>query len=331
MDAELLFRPAGELAELVRLGELSSRELAEAALRADRGARRRAQRVHRSSTPSGALAAADAIGPGDERPFAGVPIAIKDLAARRRAALHAWAPTLFGDFAPDHDAHVVRRLREAGFVIVGKTNMPEFGILPVTEPRRFGPTRNPWDPDRTPGGSSGGAAAAVAAGHGPDRPRQRRRRLDPHPGGLLRPGRAEAQPRPGLARPRPGRATASSSDGVLTRTVADTAAAARRARRLRARRRRPGRRRPPSRSRRAAAREPGALRIGARRLDRRSTRRSTRVCERAARDAAELLAVARPRGRGGRGPLGGPGPARRRSPLVFGTPIALRRRSSARR
>ena len=58
----------------------------------------------------------------------------------------------------------MRRIREAGFVIVGKTNLPEFGILPVTEPRRFGPTRNPWDTERTPGGSSGGAAAAVASG-----------------------------------------------------------------------------------------------------------------------------------------------------------------------
>ena len=71
---------------------------------------------------------------------------------------------LFGEFVPGHDAFLVRRLREAGFVIVGKTSMPEMGILPTTEPRRFGPTRNPWDTDRTPGGSSGGAAAAVAAG-----------------------------------------------------------------------------------------------------------------------------------------------------------------------
>ena len=56
------------------------------------------------------------------------------------------------------------RLRDAGFVIVGKTALPEFGILPTTESRRSGPTANPWDLDRTPGGSSGGSAAAVAAG-----------------------------------------------------------------------------------------------------------------------------------------------------------------------
>jgi aspartyl-tRNA(Asn)/glutamyl-tRNA(Gln) amidotransferase subunit A len=57
----------------------------------------------------------------------------------------------------------VRRLRDAGFVVVGCTNLPEFGILPTTEPRHNGPTRNPWDPERTPGGSSGGSAAAIAA------------------------------------------------------------------------------------------------------------------------------------------------------------------------
>ena len=58
----------------------------------------------------------------------------------------------------------VTRLREAGAIIVGTTNLPEFGIVPTTEPRRFGATRNPWDPGRIAGGSSGGSAAAVAAG-----------------------------------------------------------------------------------------------------------------------------------------------------------------------
>ena len=67
-------------------------------------------------------------------------------------------------YRPNHSAYLVRRLREAGFVIVGITNLPEFAILPTTEPRHGGPTRNPWDLTRTPGGSSGGSAAAVAAG-----------------------------------------------------------------------------------------------------------------------------------------------------------------------
>lgn len=64
----------------------------------------------------------------------------------------------------EEDNHLARRFREAGFVFLGKTNVPELGILPTTEPAAFGATKNPWDPTRSPGGSSGGSAAAVAAG-----------------------------------------------------------------------------------------------------------------------------------------------------------------------
>ena len=79
----------------------------------------------------------------------------------------------FADYVPETDAAVVRRMKEAGFVVVGKSNTPEFGITAVTESDLNGACRNPWDPERTPGGSSGGAAAAVAAGvlalaHGSD-------------------------------------------------------------------------------------------------------------------------------------------------------------------
>ncbi|MGH2824730.1 MAG: amidase, partial [Thermoleophilaceae bacterium] len=156
METDLLTKPAGELARLVKAGEVTARELTEAslerieALDGDLNAF-----VHLD--PDGALATADAIDPGDERPFAGVPIAVKDTAPVAGMP-YRLGSDVFGDFVPAHDAFVVRRLREAGFVIVGKTNLPEFGILPVTEPRRFGPTRNPWDVERTPGGSSGGAA-----------------------------------------------------------------------------------------------------------------------------------------------------------------------------
>ena len=121
------------------------------------------------------------------------------------------------------DAFCVARLRAAGFVIVGKTNMPENGILPTTEPRRFGPTANPWALDRTPGGSSGGSAAAVAAGmvpiaHGNDG------------GGSIRIPAACC----GLVGLKPARGRVSVGpdagqsflvgDGVLTHAVADTAA-----------------------------------------------------------------------------------------------------------
>src|SRR5207248_4697351 len=67
-------------------------------------------------------------------------------------------------FVAPHDSNTAARLRAAGFVFLGKTNTPELGTLPTTEPDAYGPTHNPWDPSRTPGGSSGGSAAAVAAG-----------------------------------------------------------------------------------------------------------------------------------------------------------------------
>ena len=163
MSDDLLFRSATELAQLVRSGDVSSRELVEESLR-------RIDEVDGDvnsftfTDPEGALAAAGAVSSGDKRPFAGVPIAIKDLAM----AVEGWPLTmcskLFEGFVPDYDGFVVRRLKEAGFVLVGRTASPEFGIVPVTESRMFGPTRNPWDLSRTPGGSSGGTGAAVAAG-----------------------------------------------------------------------------------------------------------------------------------------------------------------------
>ncbi len=161
-DADLLFRPAHELAGLVHDGELSARELVTASL----------ERIEALDDQVGAfvdvdgeraLAAADAVGPGDARPFAGVPIAVKNNRPLEGLRL-TFCADLLGDHVAGHDAHVVRRLREAGFIVVGTTKLPEFGILPVSEPSRFGPTRNPWDLERTPGGSSGGSAAAVAAG-----------------------------------------------------------------------------------------------------------------------------------------------------------------------
>jgi amidase len=105
-------------------------------------------------------------------PFHGVPIAVKDLTATAGIRT-TYSSRAFADNVPDFDTAVVRRIREAGFVIVGKTNTPEFGTTAFTESDLNGATRNPWSPDRTVGGSSGGAAAAVAAGlvplaHGTD-------------------------------------------------------------------------------------------------------------------------------------------------------------------
>ena len=101
-----------------------------------------------------------------EGPFRGVPFLLKDLWAS-----YAGQPLTNGNRAlrdampiSDADTTLVSRFRAAGLVTLGRTNSPELGSVPVTEPIAYGPTRNPWDPDRVPGGSSGGAAAAVAAG-----------------------------------------------------------------------------------------------------------------------------------------------------------------------
>lgn len=92
----------------------------------------------------------------------GVPVAVKDLAATRDAVT-TWGSPLFAGFRPTADEMLVRRMKAAGAIVIGKTNAPEFGLGSHTFNPVYGTTRNPWDPSRTPGGSSGGAAAALAA------------------------------------------------------------------------------------------------------------------------------------------------------------------------
>lgn len=219
-DSDLMFRAAGELAAMVRTGEISSRELVQISL----------ERIEELNPMlnafvqidgEGALAAADAVAAGDERPFAGVPIAIKNNRPVKGLRLTYGCP-LMSEFIAPYDHNITRRLRDAGFVIVGTTTLPEYGILPVSEAQIFGPTRNPWDLQRTPGGSSGGAAAAVAAGlvpvaHGNDGGGSLR--IPAACCGLvgLKPARGRISPAPELGDSSLG------IDGVLTRTVADTA------------------------------------------------------------------------------------------------------------
>jgi len=96
-------------------------------------------------------------------PFYGVPILLKDGIACVEGETFSNGSALLKSFVASYDSELVKRLEAAGFIIIGKTNMPEFGLLPTTEPLAFGATKNPWDLTRTPGGSSGGSAAAVAA------------------------------------------------------------------------------------------------------------------------------------------------------------------------
>ena len=221
-DSDLLFRPALDLAALVRAGEVSPRELVETSL----------QRIDALNPELNAfvdvfhdeaLAAAAAVRPGDERPFAGVPIAIKNNRAIEGRRL-TYCADFMGDWSAPYDHNVVRRLRAAGFVIVGSTTLPEWGILPWTNTKRFGATRNPWDPARTSGGSSGGSATAVAAGmvpiaHANDGGGSTR--IPAACCGLvgLKPQRGRISLHPELGQ------SFLATDGVLTRTIADTAAA----------------------------------------------------------------------------------------------------------
>jgi amidase len=215
-----MFRPAMELASLVRSGELTATELVDGALRRIDELQPEINAFTHVAHDS-ALEVAAEIGSGDPRPFAGVPIAVKD--NRPVAGMPiTLCSDLFADVVPQHDAYLVRRLREAGFVIVGKTALPEMGILPTTESRRFGPTRNPWNLDRTPGGSSGGSGAAVAAGmvplaHGNDGGGSTR--IPAACCGLvgLKGSRGRVSVGPDVGD------SFLVSDGVLTRTVAETA------------------------------------------------------------------------------------------------------------
>lgn len=161
-DADLMYRSATELAAMVRNGDLSAREVVTCSL----------ERIDELNPEINAfidvfadeaLAEAEKVKPGDDRPLAGVPIAIKNNRPVAGARL-MMGSELLGDHRASHDAYFVQRLRNAGAIIVGTTNLPEFGATATTEPRRFGATKNPWDTTRTPGGSSGGSAAAVAAG-----------------------------------------------------------------------------------------------------------------------------------------------------------------------
>jgi amidase len=159
---DLTLLDATAQADLVRSGELSALELVEAAIeRIERGNPELNAVIHEQFEQAREQAAGEL----PDGPFRGVPFLLKDLhASEAGAPLHEGMTFLkrLGWVARE-DSEVVRRYRAAGFVVCGRTNTPELGILPTTEPAAYGPTRNPWDLGRSPGGSSGGAAAATAA------------------------------------------------------------------------------------------------------------------------------------------------------------------------
>jgi len=159
----LAFLTATEQADLVRRGEVTPVELVDTYL----------ERIEQLDPELNAYvtvcadeARAAAAGSPPDGPFRGVPLPIKDL-NETAGVRTTFSSRAFEDYVPAFDHSVVRRLKGAGFIVLGKTNTPELGLTAVTESELNGPCRNPWDTTRTPGGSSGGAAAAVAAGLAP--------------------------------------------------------------------------------------------------------------------------------------------------------------------
>ena len=155
---ELAFLDATAQAELVRRKEVTPAEMVEAAI----------GRIERLNPELNAIItplferARDAAEVASiDAPFAGVPFLLAEYAG---TPLSEGSAFLAGHYISPKDSELVRRYRKAGLIILGKTNTPEFALLPTTEPRQFGACRNPWDTSRTTGGSSGGSTAAVAAG-----------------------------------------------------------------------------------------------------------------------------------------------------------------------
>ncbi len=149
------------LAELVKKKEISSAELCEEAIA-------RIEKINLKLnaviTPMFDLARKSVQEPLPDGPFTGVPFLLKDLLADFAGVPQTRGSRACKNYIPDHDSEMVKRFKNAGLVVLGKTNTPEFGLLGYTEPELHGPTRNPWNTDHTPGGSSGGSASAVASG-----------------------------------------------------------------------------------------------------------------------------------------------------------------------
>jgi amidase len=149
------------LAELIKRGEISAEEICEEAIS-------RIQKVNPKLnaviTPMYDIARKFVKESDLSGPFGGVPFLLKDLLEAHAGVPETKGSKAYKNNVTKNDSELVKRFKDTGLVILGKTNTPEFGLLGITEPELHGPTCNPWNVDHTPGGSSGGSAAAVASG-----------------------------------------------------------------------------------------------------------------------------------------------------------------------
>ena len=148
------------LAALVRKGEVSPSEVIEEAIRRAEAVNGELNFLTYKAYEEGRKMAADPALP--DGPFKGIPWLVKEIATDWTGLQNTNACPYFKDVVSTSDNEQVRRVKQAGFVLLGKSNSPEAGWALSTEPKMYGPTVNPWDTTRTPGGSSGGSAAAVA-------------------------------------------------------------------------------------------------------------------------------------------------------------------------
>jgi amidase len=209
-------------ADLVRRGEVSPAELVEAAIARIESVNPALDAVIRTRYDE---ARAEAAGDLPDGPFRGVPILLKDIGCLVAGEATAFGVGALRDIRWPVTSYLATQFRQAGFVALGRTNVPELGTTVTTEPKSFPPSRNPWNVERSSGGSSGGAAAAVASGmvavaHASDGGGSIR--IPASACGLfgLKPTRGRISQGPGAAEGWGG----SSTDGVLTRTVRDSAA-----------------------------------------------------------------------------------------------------------
>ena len=165
-ESDICFMTATEMAQRIRARELSCREVMQAHLTRIDQINPKVNAIVSQIPPDQALAAADradrALALGENTgPLHGLPIAHKDLVPTKDLRT-TWGSPIFKDFVPDHDGLIVQRLKKAGAITIGKTNTPEFGAGSQTFNQVFGETVNPYDTNKTCGGSSGGAAVALA-------------------------------------------------------------------------------------------------------------------------------------------------------------------------